>query len=149
MQATMKPSGSDCCWGKRLIPHLETLTPSLYSGKTASCATGCCLGLSDKLWPLEGHGGQETAEMLLFVVWGGGVERPTVAPKVHHISPTWGGGDANAGEAWEKLPETPHVSCIPGSQTPHWKPEGMKEISPSYKILGLIQTAFRCGLRIL
>lgn len=110
--------------GSYFQPHLETLSPSLYSGKTARCATERCLGLSDKLWPLEEHRRQATAEMLLLVVWGGGVERPTLAPKVHHMSPTWGGGGANTGEAWEKLPEIPHVSCIPKSQTPHWKPRG-------------------------
>lgn len=62
--------------------------------------------------------------MLLFVVWQGGVEKPALVPKVRHMSPTWGGGDANAGEAWEKLPETLHVTCIPRSQTPCWKSGG-------------------------
>lgn len=110
--------------GSYFKPHLESLTPSLYSCKTSSCASGCCLGLSDKLWPLEEHRGQESAEMLLLVVWDNGVERSVLMPKVHHTSPRWGGGDRNAGEAWEKLPEIPHVCCTPKSQTPHWKLRG-------------------------
>lgn len=110
--------------GSYFKPHLETLTPSLHSGQTSSCSTRHGLELSNQLWPLEEQGGQETAEMLLLVVWDGEVERSTWTSKENHISSTLGGRDANGGEAWQTLPERPHVSCIPRSQTPHWKPGG-------------------------
>lgn len=118
--------------GSYFKPHFESLTHSLYSCKTSSCVTGCCLGLSDKLWPLEEQGGQESAEIWLFVVWDSGVQTLVLKPKVHHTSPKWGSGDASAGEAWEKLPEIPHVSCTPKSQTLHWKPGGHYQVLPTW-----------------
>lgn len=61
--------------------------------------------------------------MLLFVFWDGGLGI-NFGFQDANISPAWGSGDESAAGAWDKLPETPHISCIPRSQTPHWKTGG-------------------------